>query len=60
MDSLNKKFLKNIGVVNIKKDKGEYAVLKVGFIYLLNKKNINKLNFTNDLNLSEIAFYFFK
>jgi glycosyltransferase involved in cell wall biosynthesis len=48
-------FPKNISIVNIKNNKGEDAALKVGFRYLLNKKNITKLNFSNQFNLDKIT-----
>ncbi|MBT8316491.1 MAG: glycosyltransferase [Lutibacter sp.] len=54
LETLNKKFPSNSSVVNIKKNKGEDAALKVGFRYLLNKKNISKLNFSTKFNLNQI------
>lgn len=48
-------FPTNISIVNIKNNKGEDAALKVGFRYLLNNKNITKLNFSNKFNLDKIT-----
>lgn len=47
-------FPKNISIIKIKNNKGEDAALKVGFRYLLNKKNVSKLNFSNQFNLDKI------
>ncbi|SNR59676.1 glycosyltransferase [Lutibacter flavus] len=57
LELLNKKFPKNLSVVNIKNNKGEDAALKVGFRYLLNKKNIIKINFSNHLNLNKMRLF---
>lgn len=48
-------FPKNISIVKIKNNKGEDAALKVGFRYLLNKKNITNLSFSNQFNLDKIT-----
>ncbi len=47
-------FPKNISIVKIKNNKGEDAALKVGFRYLLNKKNVSKLHFSNQFNFDKI------
>ncbi len=57
LETLNKKFPKRLSVVNIKNNKGEDAALKVGFRYLLNKKNITKLNFSNHINFNEMRLF---
>ncbi|MDH3381480.1 MAG: glycosyltransferase [Flavobacteriaceae bacterium] len=54
LESLNKKFPNKISVVNIKNNKGEDAALKVGFRYLLNKRNVSKLKYSNQFNLDKI------
>ena len=54
LEALKIKFPNKISIVNIKNNKGEDAALKVGFRYLLNKKNITKLNFSTKFNLNQI------
>ena len=54
LEALGKKFPNNISIVKIKNNKGEDAALNVGFRYLLNKKNVSKLNFSNQFNLDKI------
>jgi glycosyltransferase involved in cell wall biosynthesis len=55
LESLNEKYPKKLSVVNIKNNKGEDAALNVGFRYLLNKRNITKLNFSNHLNFRKMS-----
>lgn len=55
LEALVTMFPKNISIVKIKNNKGEDAALKVGFRYLLNKKNVSKLNFSNQFNLDKIV-----
>ena len=49
------KYIDRMSIVSLKKNRGNDPALKIGFRFLMNKKNVDHVSLSNDLNSSELT-----